>query len=113
MYGIRGNALDWFTSNLSDKYQWVAINNILSEPKAVSCGVPQGSMFVLLLFLILINDFQISSQQCQLTLFADDSSPTCRIPDSSTDIITNTIERESQSVSNWVNTNKLVINEKK
>ena len=112
-YGIRGIALDWFKSYLSDRYQCVAINNSLSEPKPVSCGVPQGSILGPLLFLIFINDFPNSSQHFHFTLFADDSTLSCRIPDSSTDIIKNTIERELQSVSNWVNSNKLVINAKK
>ena len=93
-YGIRGIALDWFKSYLSDRYQCVAINNSLSEPKPVSCGVPQGSILGPLLFLIFINDFPNSSQHFHFTLFADDSTLTCRIPDSSTDIIKNTIERE-------------------
>ena len=43
----------------------------------------------------------------------DNSTLSCRIPDSSMDNIKNTIERELQSVSKWVYSNKLVINAKK
>ena len=112
MYVVHGIALDWFKSCLSDSYQCV-INNSLSEPKAVSCGVPQGSILDPLLLLIFINDCPNSPQHFMFTLFADDSTLTCRLPDSSTDIIKITIERELQIVPEWVSSNNLVINAKK
>ena len=113
MYETRGVSLDWFRPYLSDRYQCVAFNNSISEPKAVSCGLPQGSIPGPLLFLIFINNFPNSLRQFQVTLFAVDSTLTCRIPDASTDIITNNIERESQSVYHWVNSNKLFVMQKK
>ena len=105
-YGIRGIDPDWSRSYLSDRYQCVAINNSLSQPKTVSCGVPQRFTRGPFSFLLFINDFPNSSQHFQFIIFAGDSTLTCRVPDSSTNIITNTIKTESQSVSNWVNSNK-------
>ena len=101
-YGTRGIALNWFRSYLSDRYQCVAINNSLSELRAVSCGVPQGSILDPLLFLIFTKGFLNYSQHFQFTLIADDihSTLTCHIPDASIDNMTNTIDRELKSVSN-------------
>ena len=41
-YGIRGKALDWFRSYLTDRTQYVKYNNTKSSIKTLPCGVPQG-----------------------------------------------------------------------
>ena len=52
-YGVRGNALKWFTSYLTERTQQVKYAEILSTTTLeVTSGVPQGSNLVPLLFLI-------------------------------------------------------------
>ena len=53
MYGVRGTTLDWFSSYLNDRYQYVVYNDCKSDCKSIKCGVPQGSILGPLLFLIL------------------------------------------------------------
>ncbi len=48
--GIRGSALAWFKSYLSDHHQFVAVNEELSYQSQVRYGVPQGSVLGTLLF---------------------------------------------------------------
>ena len=55
--GIRVQSLEWFKSHLSNRYQAVLINGVLSEHEQIKSGVPQGSIFRPLLFLICIIDF--------------------------------------------------------
>ena len=44
LYGIRGDALDWFKSYLSNHAQLVIIGDAVSECKDLNFGVPQGSV---------------------------------------------------------------------
>ena len=52
LLGITGTALNWFKSYLSNRYQFVHVNNKSSVYTKVSYGVPQGSVLGPILFSI-------------------------------------------------------------
>ena len=49
-YGISVTPLDWFTSHLSDRCQWVKNQDYISDAVYISFGVPQGSVLGPILF---------------------------------------------------------------
>ena len=73
-YGIRGKMHDWFKSYLKSRSQYVDYNLYQSEHKYITHGVPQGSIWRPLLFILYMNDFSRSSDLLFSILFADDTS---------------------------------------
>ena len=71
--GIAGTLYDWIEHYLTGRSQKVVINGISSSLRNLQTGVPQGSILGPLLFLIYINDI-INDLQCNVNLFADDTS---------------------------------------
>ena len=73
--GIAGNALKWFTSNISDRTSSILINGHLSSPRNISYGVPQCSVLGPILFNIyLLPIFDIISKFPLISVhsYADD-----------------------------------------
>uniref|UniRef100_A0A8C6NWF0 Reverse transcriptase domain-containing protein n=1 Tax=Nothobranchius furzeri TaxID=105023 RepID=A0A8C6NWF0_NOTFU len=71
---IRGPALTWFRSYLSNRSQRVVLNNISSRSAPLSCGVPQGSILGPLLFCLYLLplSFILKKYCVQYHLYADD-----------------------------------------
>ena len=64
-----------FFSYLGWRSLVVGYDGVLSDPKTVTCGVPQGNILGPLLFLCYVNDIKISiDNDCKLILYADDSA---------------------------------------
>ena len=73
-YGIRGVALNWLQSYLSNRKQFVTVNGIESKNLNVKCRVPQGSILGPILFILYINDICNCSKIMNFILFADDTN---------------------------------------
>ena len=71
-YGVSGNILSWITDFLSDRTQYVTVNDKSSRSVPVSSGVPQGSVLGPTLFVYYINDLP-NVCKALLNMFADDT----------------------------------------
>jgi hypothetical protein len=70
-YGINGNTLNWIGKWLTSQTQTVIVDGEESTPVPVTSGVPQGTVFGSLMFLICINDIGNNlSEGTHIKLFA-------------------------------------------
>ena len=113
VYGVRGLAHDWFRSYLSNRKQFVHINNTNSDIKPISHGVPQGSILGPLLFLVFINDIAKSSNFFKYILYADDSTLSTCINDNNIRKFAKTVNLELRKVHLWLSANNITINKDK
>ena len=76
IYGIRGTALNWYSSYLSNHSMRVKYHGdgkeVYSDWKIVTHGTPQGSCLGPLLFLIFCNDLNLHLTYLSCIQFADD-----------------------------------------
>ena len=117
-YGIQDIALKWFSSYLSNRSQYVNIEDISSDKVHVSTGVPQGSILGPLLFIIYMNDIQNASLLFEAILYADDTnliSPLSVFRTQSADIslTSENLNKELSLIFDWFSVNKLSLNPKK
>ena len=107
-YGVKGTALEWFTSYLTGRSQYVEIDGVSSSILTLSTGVPQGSILGPLLFLIYMNDVPYCTKYFNFILYADDTTlnSTIQIPTMSPI----NINSELAKVYDWLAVNKLSLN---
>ena len=110
IYGLDEDFLSWIESYLTKRHQAVWIDHPLSEFLESNIGVPQGSNLGPLFFLIFYNDLPYSLE-CDLDVFADDSTLT--VSDGNIEVIEDKLTVEGEKVSQWMLSNKLKLNAEK
>ena len=107
-YGVRGLALEWFKSYLSNRKQFVLINDTHSNNiDLCEYGVPQGSVLGPILFLLFINDIYKSLQSIIIKLFADDAN--YFLSGNDFNLLDRQAELKLNELRKWVNAYKLTI----
>jgi hypothetical protein len=106
--GVTDNAHKIFESYLSNRVQIVKINDIVSSPQPITCGVPQGSIIGPLLFLTYINDISELRLNGEVSLFADDTS--IFYFGSTVDEIQKKAQEDLNTLHSWFQRNLLTIN---
>lgn len=71
--GINSKVIGWISAYLTNRTQYVSLDNVDSDCLSVLSGVPQGSVLGPTLFLIYVNDISSCAEPgVTLRLFADD-----------------------------------------
>ena len=110
-YGFRGVSQQLIKSFLSDRHQYVSIQGFGSPQLPITCGVPQGSTLGPLLFLLYINDLNLSIKASTVSHFADDTSILYASKKSKT--LESVLNYDLKLCVEWLKVNRLSLNVEK
>lgn len=99
-YGINGIEHNWFKSYLSNRNQFVYLNDCSSDLLPINCGVPQGSILGPILFLRYVNDAQVIMKSIHLVKYADDMNLLHKNKDVKT--LISELSAELSSLDDWL-----------
>ncbi|XP_072039525.1 uncharacterized protein [Amphiura filiformis] len=113
-YGLRGNVLNWFSSDLADRTQSVAINEMQSDPMCFvwsSSGIrcrPFGVYYVQRAITGLDHAHGVQS-----VVYADDTQLYLTFQPQDRDMAVRKLEACISDIRSWCKVNKLVLNDSK
>ena len=107
-YNFKSSAISLLTSYLGDRKQCVQFNGTVSDMVEVRCGLPQGSCLGPLLYSVFVNDLPYVLKNASMEIYADDT--TVWAAGQSAASVHEVLQKEMDSVSNWVDENMLKLN---
>jgi hypothetical protein len=120
-YGIRGITNLWFKSYLTQRVQFVEINQTdynntkqnryISSSREGRHGIPQGSGLGPLLYLLFINDLPLNIRGAKVVLCADDTNLLITGKDEC--VLQHKITKVMREVETWLQKSNLIINTEK
>ena len=128
LLGFDNHAMIWMWSYLTGRYQSVYVDGKFSELKAVTVGVPQGSVLGALLYILFVNDLpEVVHQHDQrghqgvFSTYCDKCGGVCCYVDDSTYTfsssdpvaLTENLSTQYKRLADYMRSNKLVINDDK
>ena len=107
-YGFDQSSLSYIYSYLSDRKQRTKVNNSYSSWSNIKSGVPQGSILGPLFFNIYLNDIFYFVNKCDITNYADDTTPYA--VGTTMDTLLNSLEKDTKILIKWFRDNYFQLN---
>ena len=107
IYGLEDDFLSWISSYLTDRYQAVWLDHVLSDFGHCEVGVPQGSILGPLFFLIFFSDLP-HVLESNVDNYADDTTVTYTAK--TVEEIGSKLSQDCSKISEWMRMNKLKLN---
>uniref|UniRef100_A0AAQ6IH18 Reverse transcriptase domain-containing protein n=1 Tax=Anabas testudineus TaxID=64144 RepID=A0AAQ6IH18_ANATE len=109
--GIKGTALEWFKSYLSDRFQFVHVNDESSMHSKVSYGVPQGSVLGPILFTLYMSPLGniIRKHSINFHCYADDTQLYLSMKPGETNQLVK-LQECLKDIKAWMTSNFLLLN---
>ena len=116
-YGFKDKILQWCSSYLTGRTQSVAIGSASSDPYALKCGVPQGSVDSPITFILFSAPLQaiVAAHGLQCIVYADDTQLLVTFPpeDRARESALRKMEACIADIRSWCKQNMLVLNDSK
>uniref|UniRef100_A0A674MAK8 Reverse transcriptase domain-containing protein n=1 Tax=Takifugu rubripes TaxID=31033 RepID=A0A674MAK8_TAKRU len=106
--GIKGTALDWFRSYLSDRYQFAQVHSVPSSYSRVSHGLPQGSVLGPILFTLYMLPLGNIIRQ-HFHCYADDTQLYLSMKPEETEQLVK-LQTCLKDIKSWMSSNFLLLN---
>ena len=109
-YGLGEVEVNWISSYLTDRQQYVVHKNAKSDIEVITKGVPQGSVLGPT-FCLYVNTIVSSFENCDSILYADDTEIHYSDKDLST--ARTKVNQDMTNVDHWLTQNRMIANVKK
>ena len=108
---FRESVCSWFSSYFGSRFQHTRVGSILSSPRQMNSGVPQGSILGPLLFICYINDLPSNTEHSLTFLYTDDT--TLLVKGKKVNEIEAKLTSDLHNINNWFRANQLALNSSK
>ena len=110
-YDVGSNSANWYKSYLNNRTRKCSVNGSVSDSQPLTCGIPQGTILGLLLFILYINDLPNCLVNSHPRIYADDT----RLTFASNDVayVEENMNDDLTKITVLLSANKITLNKSK